>query len=99
MAVLAAITVGVLVSRGYPQAGFVISVTSLAALFISGIRRALGGVLRYRHLPPLSRAWIALQGVQLIILVNSITVHRVAYFPVLLVLAAEYLIWDKQVRR
>ncbi|MCC8019926.1 MAG: hypothetical protein LIO85_09180 [Rikenellaceae bacterium] len=99
LAVLAAMTAGVLVYRTYPAAGFWISLAGLAALFLSGVRRAVAGAVRYRSLAPLSCAWVALQGIQLIIIINSIITHRVHYFTVLLILGAEYFIWDTQSRR
>lgn len=99
LAVLAAITAGALVSRTNPAAGFWISLAGLAVLFLSGLRRATGAVLKYRSLPPLSRAWMALQGIQLLIIINSVISRRVHYFTVLLILGAEYFIWDTQSRR
>lgn len=94
MAAAVAVTAGALVSRGYPFAGFYISMAGLGGMFLLSVRKAIAGVLHYRGLAPLKRAWVALQAIELLLLVNFAITGRIMYFPVLLVLAAEYFIYD-----
>ncbi|MCC8035138.1 MAG: hypothetical protein LIO77_04290 [Rikenellaceae bacterium] len=93
------VTVGAVLSRSHAHAGFYITLAGITFLVFSGLGKAVSAVLHYRKMPPLSRAWVALQAIEILIITDCIISGRIRYFPILLILAAEYFIFDSQRRR
>lgn len=95
LVVIGAIILGALVSREYPRFGFVFSLVVMAFYLMAGMRGVLSCVRRFRSASGRAKVCVGLAVATLLIIITALLGGGISYFLLLVVLAVDYLIYDK----
>lgn len=85
-------TAGALLSREYPQVGFITAVCSMAAYVCADIGRVAGYIKNIKTADSPVKVRFAMWVLFLVITISAIITHKVSYFFVLVLLGLDYLL-------
>ncbi len=95
LGVLGAIILGALLGREFPLAGLAVSASAIMAYVAMGARATVGRLRRWRSSGWEQRAQAAIPLIMLLAVAGSFFSHEMPYFIILVLLLAEYMIYDK----
>lgn len=98
-AILLVIVVGALVSRDFPRAGLVLTLLALGVYILRGLPSAVRCLGHFKVADTGLRLRTAREALMLVLAVSAAVSGDVWYFPILALLALDYITEDKKVSK
>ena len=92
--VVGLVVLGALLNRDYPAAGLAATLVALAFYLLGTVRRTVACLLRFRSMPRRRQARAVISVAVLSLLLSAWFSGAVSYFMLLVLLAADYMMYD-----
>ncbi len=92
--VVGLVVLGALLNRDYPAAGLAATLVALAFYLLGTVRRTVACLVRFRSMPRRRQARAVISVAVLSLLLSAWFSGAVSYFMLLVLLAADYMMYD-----